>query len=158
MSIRAAEHALPYPPPTGLEYEARLIERLLCLGHLITDLAHLDNIINAQQPLGIPADLPIYRKKSETVSWEHGSGPSINQSGQTGAPIVAAAGITVTASAGIAFQKTVINHSESKVLDTYTIPNGVMVFIMVTGITIARGAQIVRSERRKMGVQGGLGA
>ncbi|KXH67323.1 hypothetical protein CSAL01_13264 [Colletotrichum salicis] len=171
-----------YPPPTGLEDGTGQIKGPVCCGHLIPDLAHLDNIINISGPLEIPADMPIYHTKSENMSWEQSSGPSINHYGHIGAPILAAAGITVTASAGIAFQKSVTNHGEFKRLDTYTIqatPSyiedsitadevsryiqknkrmGRWSLFMITGIAVARGARVLRSEDRKIGVQGGLGA
>ncbi|KAI3530065.1 hypothetical protein CSPX01_15074 [Colletotrichum filicis] len=171
-----------YPPPLGLEDGTGHIKGPVCFGHLIPDLSQLDHIINVQGPSKIPADMPIYHTKTENKSWRQSSERSINQFVQMGAPDIASTGITATASASIAFQKTATNYGEFKSFDSYTIQvtpsyiedsiatNEALRYIrkhqkmgswslfMITGITIARGARVSRSKGRAIGVQGSLEA
>ncbi|EXF80232.1 hypothetical protein CFIO01_11512 [Colletotrichum fioriniae PJ7] len=175
-----------YPPPIGLTEDVAgctgQLKGLYCCGHIVPDLSHFDDVINTRGPLEIPADMPIFHRRRENPIYKNISGPSTNHSGQISAPIMAAAGITATTSAGIAFQKTVINHAEFEALDSYMMrPThsyiedsiattevsryiqrskrmGSWSCFMITGMIVARGAKVARSETRNIGVQAGLGA
>ncbi|UQC85847.1 uncharacterized protein CLUP02_11346 [Colletotrichum lupini] len=112
-----------YPPPIGLTDDVAgctgQLKGLYCCGHIVPDLSHFDDVINTRGPMEIPVDMPILHRRDENPIYKKMSGPSINHSGQISAPIMAAAGMTATTSAGIAFQKTVINHAEFEALDSY---------------------------------------
>ncbi|KAK1714997.1 uncharacterized protein BDZ83DRAFT_680772 [Colletotrichum acutatum] len=174
-----------YPAPMVLEDETGvtgLVKGPWCCGEIIPDLAHLDNIINYRGPTKFPVDMPIYHKKSEDVPWGLTSGPLINQSGHNNAPFTATAGTTATISADIASQETVTYHDKFEALDTYTIEvtpayiqdciatkevldhirlhsrMGSWSMLMITGIAVARGARIFRSERQRPWAHGGFRA
>ncbi|KAK1540414.1 hypothetical protein CPAR01_06403 [Colletotrichum paranaense] len=165
-----------YPPPMVLEDETGvtgLVKGLWCCGEIIPDLAHLNNVINYRGPTKFPVDMPIHHTRSEDVLWGLTSGPLINQSGHNDAPFTAATGTTAITNADIASQDTVTYHDKFEVLDTYTIEvtpayiqdcmagkevsdhirlhsrMGSSSVLMVTGIAVARGAQILRSERKR---------
>ncbi|KAL6832174.1 hypothetical protein V8C40DRAFT_238036 [Trichoderma camerunense] len=137
----------------------------ICLGHLIPDLRHLDNVINRQGPLDIPPDMPIYPTKAWGLTWEVKESGGAGVSSIVGMPIAAAAGITIGLDAGTAFKQTTKNYWEFDSLDTFIfqptseyIEDSVEVdevvsyrerrpsfssstLFMITGIIVARGAK-----------------
>lgn len=153
----------------------------ICLGHLIPDLKHLDNVINRHGPLDIPADMPIYPSKAWDLTWEVNKSDGADVSGEVGVPIAAAAGLTIKSSAGVAFERSIKNFWDFESLDTFIIqPTGEYVedsveddevaaylenrgllksstMFMITGIIVARGAQVKTSNAQRRAVHGGPG-
>ena len=94
----------------------------LCLGHIIPDLKHIDNVINAKDgPLAIPPDMPIYPSKAYDFKWESNAERGCDYGVDVGVPIAAAAGITVKTETGAVFQRSVRNFWEFDALETYII-------------------------------------
>lgn len=116
-----------YPPPTFNQTGSRQIGGPLCLGHIIPDLKHLDNVINTRNgPLATPPDMPIYPTKGWNLTWKIDRGRELNASASIGVPITAAtgiitaaAGITIKSDAGVAFQHSVQNFWDFDTLETY---------------------------------------
>jgi hypothetical protein len=172
-----------YPPPvipkngTGRVSESGPI----CLGHLIPDLKHLDNIINRHGPLDISPDMPIYPTKALELTWEVNKSSGVNIFGGAGVPVAAAAGMTIKLDARVAFKRTIKNFWEFASLDTFIFqPTSEYVedsvedddvaaylekrglfrpptLFMITGIIVARGTKSKTLEVRKRHIHGGLG-
>lgn len=155
----------------------------ICLGHLIPDLKHLDNVINIHGPLDIPPDMPVYSTKAWDLTWEanKSDGVHVGISGKSGVPIAAAAGMTIMLDAGAAFKRTVKNFWQFESLDTFIFqptseyieesveddevathlarrgPFRSSTLFMITGIIVARGAKSKISEVRLQETYGGPG-
>jgi hypothetical protein len=153
----------------------------ICLGHLIPDLKHLDNVINRHEPLKIPPDMPIYPTKVWNLTCEVNKSEGVGVSGDAKIPIAAAAGFTIKLDVGIAFQRSIQNFWEFESLDTFIIQPtreyvedsveneevsaylqkrglfGSSSLFMITGMIIARGAKRKASEVRKRDVHLGSG-
>lgn len=170
-----------YPPPVIPKNGTGTSSGPICLGHLIPDLKHLDNVVNRHGPLWIPLDMPIYPTKAWDLTWEVNKNKRVDISGNAGVPIAAAAGLIIKQDAGVAFKRTVENFWEFESLDTFIIqPTSEYVedsvedeevstylqkrglfrsssLFMITGIIVARGAKTKVSKVRKRDVHGGLG-
>jgi hypothetical protein len=171
-----------YPPPTFNKSGSKQTGGPLRLGHIIPDLQRLDNVINTRNgPLEAPPDMPIYPTKSWNLTWNIKNGGEWSASVNAGVPIAAAAGITVKADAGVAFQHSVQNFWEFESLETYIIqPPGEYVedsvedeqvatylskhkrivspsVFMITGLIIARGAEVKSSMTDGVEIHGGPG-
>jgi hypothetical protein len=172
-----------YPPPTIPKNGIGRVSRSgpICLGHIIPDLKHLDNVINRHGPLDIPPDMPIYPTKAWNIAREVNKSDGIEISGEAGVPIAAAAGLTITLDAGVAFERTIRNFWEFASLDTFIFQPtseyiedsveddevatylekrglfGSSTIFMVTGVIVARGAKTETSDVRKRDVHGGPG-
>ncbi|PMD52483.1 uncharacterized protein K444DRAFT_619940 [Hyaloscypha bicolor E] len=172
-----------YPPPAipknGIGHVSG--SGPICLGHLIPDLQHLDNVINRHGPLDVPPDMPIYPTKARELTFEINKTQGVEFSANTGVPIAAAAGLTIKLDAGLAFKQTVRNFWEFTSLDTFIFqPTGAYVedsiednetraylaklglfqsssIFMITGIIVARGAKSKTSEVRTRDVHSGPG-
>ncbi|KAK1451836.1 hypothetical protein CMEL01_06410 [Colletotrichum melonis] len=153
----------------------------VCLGHLITDLRHLDNVINRDGPLDIPPNMPIHSSKGWGLNWQIHTGRGAEVSATAGAPIAAAAGVTIKLDAGLAFEMSVRKHWEFEALETFIVqPTNNFVeesvgttevldhlkkqgwlktstLFMITGIAIARGASIGVSQTATKKIVGGPG-
>lgn len=164
-----------YPPPDTSKTGGP--KGPICLGHLIPNLKHLDEVINRHGPLDLPADIPIYTTKATDLTWDMDKSGAIDFSVSAGAPIAAAAGLTAQVSAGVAFKQTVKRYWEFECLDTLVIQPtrayiedsvedeevsqylrsrllGSSSVFMVTGIMIARGAKITTSNGRERALHG----
>lgn len=171
-----------YPPPTLNKSGSKQTGGPLRLGHIIPDLQRLDNVINNKNgPLEAPPDMPIYPTKSWNLTWNINNGREWSASVNAGVPIAAAAGITVKADAGVAFQHSVQNFWEFESLETYIIQpiseyvedsvedEQVAAYLskhkrivspsvfMITGLIIARGAEIKSSMTDGVEIHGGPG-
>ncbi|KAF9879129.1 hypothetical protein CkaCkLH20_03362 [Colletotrichum karsti] len=171
-----------YPPPIIPEHGLGSSSGPICLGHLIPDLRHLDNVINRNGPLETPPSMPIHPTKAWELKWQRETSSGVDLSATAGVPIAAAAGLTMKLDAGIAFQTTVSNYWEFESLDTFIIqptnsyvedslePTEVGDYLkgrgwtksstmfMITGIIVARGASFSASKSRSHDVHGGPGA
>lgn len=173
-----------YPPPTIPQNGIGTVHGsgAICLGHLIPDLQHLDNVINRHGPLDVPTDMPIYPTKARKLEWEISHSSGVDLSANAGVPIAAAAGITLKLDAGVAFQRTTQNFWQFESLDTFIFqPTSAYIedrieddevaaylkklgpfksskVFMITGIIVARGANTKASESRIRGYHGGTGA
>jgi hypothetical protein len=172
-----------YPPPVIPKNGTGRVSRSgpICLGHLIPDLKHLDNVINRHGPLDIPPDMPIYPTKAWDLTWELSKSGGVDVFGEAGVPVATAAGITVKLDARVAFKRTIKNFSEFASLDTFIFQPtseyvedsveddevaaylekrglfGSSTIFMITGVIVARGAKTKTSEVRKRDVHGGSG-
>ena len=84
-----------YPPPVIPKNGTGTSSGPICLGHLIPDLKHLDNVVNRHGPLWIPLDMPIYPTKAWDLTWEVNKNKRVDISGNAGVPIAAAAGLII---------------------------------------------------------------
>ncbi|KAK8054406.1 hypothetical protein PG996_013707 [Apiospora saccharicola] len=111
-----------YPPPVFPKTGSGKMGGPLCLGHIIPDLRHIDNVINTKEgPLAIPPDMPIYPTRANNFKWEGNAERGFDASVNVGVPIAAAAGITVKAETAVAFQRSVHNFWEFDALETHII-------------------------------------
>lgn len=169
-----------YPPPTLPQTGFGKVRGAgpVCLGHLIPDLRHLDNVINRQGPLDIPPDMPIYPTKAWDITRDVKESSDIGVSGKVGVPIATTAGITTSVDASITFKRTTKNYWEFASLETFifqptseyiedSVDDDEVVayhrkraafstssLFMITGIIVARGAKKVSLAFRKRDVHG----
>lgn len=170
-----------YPPPTFPENGVGKSEGPICLGHLIPDLKHLDNVINRNGPPEYPPDMPVYATKTRSFNWQSTQAYGVDMSATGGVPIAAVAGMVANGSASLAFQRSTSNFSEFGSLDTFVVQASpayiedtlegkdaieyvrkhttlrAWSLFMITGIIVARGGRTVKSESRKKGIGGGPG-
>jgi hypothetical protein len=167
-----------YPPPVIPKNGTGSVSGngSICLGHLIPDLKHLDNVINRHGPLDIPPDMPIYPTKAWDLTWEINNSAGVDVSANVGVPIAATAGLTLTLDARVAFKRTIKNSWEFASLDTFieyvedsVEDDEVAAYLeklgpfksskvfMITGIIVARGAKMKTSDVRKRDLHGGPG-
>ncbi|KAK8104730.1 uncharacterized protein PG998_011763 [Apiospora kogelbergensis] len=165
-----------YPPPVFPENGTGKSEGLLCLGHIIPDLEHIDNVINAKDgPLTITPDMPIHKTEAYNLTWERDTARGLDCSLDAGAPIAGAAGITAKIETGVVFKRSVKDFWVFDTLETYIIqPTGEYIedsveapqiatylkkrrvfkspsVFMITGLKIARGASSQTSSGNETG-------
>ncbi|KAM0240020.1 hypothetical protein ACHAPO_003000 [Fusarium lateritium] len=118
--LRQTDH---YPPPedTILLGDGDDLEATICLGHYVSDLKNLDFPMNRGSVLPFPRRMTVHRNSVQKFSWDENThnAPGIHLG--AGAPVLAAAGITVRANLQTAFMRTVENHESYEQLDTYTV-------------------------------------
>lgn len=171
-----------YPPPELPEFGVGVAKGPICLGHIIPDLEHLDNIINTKETLKFSADMQIYPSTAWHTTWEASDTDGIGLDGAAGAPVAAAAGLELHLSAGVAFKKSVHNSDQFEKLETFIVqPTAEYVddimddpqvaryvenhavlglsksLFLITGIIIARGSKTSRVEIQKRDFHGGPG-
>ncbi|KAK7930999.1 hypothetical protein PG985_001711 [Apiospora marii] len=154
-----------YPPPVFPENGTGKSQGPLCLGHIIPDLEHIDNVINAKDgPLAITPDMPIHKTEAHNLTWERSTERGFECSLEGGVPIAGAAGITINIETGVIFKRSVQNFWAFGALETYIMqPTSEYVedsveapqvasylkkrrvlkapsVFMITGLKIARGA------------------
>lgn len=170
-----------YPPPEIPKNGVGKTTGPICLGHLVPDLEHLDNVINRREPLQIPPDMPIYSSSKCDFTWESHQSQGFDFSSNVGLPIAAAVGITVKGDAKVAFERSVKNFWEFDSLETaifqptaeyiedsmesdevsaylherrFHISSSVF---MITGIMVAKGARGGSSRVNNKDIGGGTG-
>ncbi|KAI0459793.1 hypothetical protein F5B21DRAFT_454220 [Xylaria acuta] len=171
-----------YPPPVFPETGVGQAKGPLCLGHVIPDLKHLDNVINTKGVNEFPADMPAYPSTAWDLKWESTTSTGSGFDTSLGAPVPAAIGLELKVDAGVAFEKSIENADQFEKLETFIIQptdeyiedtvegDQVAKYIakhttlgiaksifMITGIIIARGAKTSRKESQKQDVHGGPG-
>ena len=172
-----------YPPPTFPQNGTGQVRGSgpICLGHLIPDLQHLDNVINPHGPLDVPPDTPIFLSKAQDLTWEMKEAKGLSTSSWAGVPIAAAAGLTVKIGAGVAFKHSVSNYWDFESLETYIFqPTAEYIedsieeedvsrylrqrglfksssMFMITGIIVARGAKMQTFNGHTRAIHGGPG-
>ncbi|KAH7131290.1 hypothetical protein EDB81DRAFT_871577 [Dactylonectria macrodidyma] len=154
----------------------------ICLGHIIKDLRHLDQVINPGGPEPFPLDMPIYRTRPTDFEWEENKEQNFDIAATVDVPIGAAAGVTAKASLGLALKKTVGNYWQIDHLDTMIVqPTRAYInlclasapvaefiesiklgptwsIFMITGLKIVRGNSSQKiSHGRERGIRGGPG-
>ncbi|WYZ41191.1 hypothetical protein EsH8_V_000086 [Colletotrichum jinshuiense] len=123
--------------------------------------------------------MAIQRTYSHDTSWKETN--QLNANLSLGAKVLAVPGVTVNASAGAAFLRSVDNASHFDTLDTYIVqatqayvedslyteevskyikenPSINRSFYMITGITVARGAKVSKSEKKGVRAAGEMGS
>lgn len=170
-----------YPPPILAANGTGHSKGPICCGHVIPDLEHLDSVINRQGPEEIPPDMPLYHTQSRNLAWKQTSDIGTNNSFQFDTPGAAAIGLTAKASAGIAFNKSVSSYAKFGILDTFVMQVthsyiedtlcteevakhihtvkrlGSWSVFMITGVIVARGAELSKSKERNIGLTFGIG-
>lgn len=172
-----------YPAPEMPERGIGKATGQLCMGHLIPDIEHLDNIINRKKgPPSYPRDMPAMKIRSHDIKHDFGNDRARGVDIRGSAPIAAATGVTATASASLAFQRTVHDWWQYESMDFLTIMptreyiedsisnrdgdtvklstglGSSWTIYMISGLVVARGG-IVGSERGRSNTFGvGLGA
>ena len=171
-----------YPPPTIIKDGLGGNSGPICLGHIIPDLKHLDNVINRRSgPLKFPPDMPISSTKSFdlTDTTEDGRGSDLSLS--AGVPIAVAAGIIVRAEIGAVLKRSMRSSWTFEALETFIIqPTAEYVaesveteevsaylstraalgshsVFMITGIKVAKGAAFQTSKSSSKGLSAGMG-
>lgn len=103
-----------YPPPEYSEAEDSS-RGAICLGHIIPDLEHLDNVINTDGPELYPANMPVYTTKKWSLNWEFDRGHLMELSASGAAPI---GPIQADANVAVVFQNSTSSYSNFESLDT----------------------------------------
>ncbi|KAK6337070.1 hypothetical protein TWF718_009856 [Orbilia javanica] len=135
----------------------------ISLGHVIRDLKHLDQVINAEYVEPFTRAMQIHQTKMQNFQWNHTEEGERALEASVGVPVPPAPGLTVNASIGFAFRKSVKNYWEFEHLDRYIVQPtqpylnecleseevskyversqkfGFWSFFMITGLIIARG-------------------
>ena len=177
--LKQTHYPPPVIPPTGIGRVQG--SGPICLGHLIPDLKHLDNVINTGGPLDIPLNTPIYPTKAWNLTLDVNKASGASLSSSIGVPIAVAAGLTVKLDAGVAFRNTISNHWEFESLETFIFqptreyvedsveepevvtylerrrPFRSSTLFMITGIIVARGAKTTMSKSERRDLYGGPG-
>lgn len=170
-----------YPAPAFPDNGVGQSKGPICLGHLIPDLQHLDNVINRHGPEEFPPDMPAYLTQARDFNWQSEKDRGVDLSAEVGLPIATAVGVMAKGSASVAFRRSVSNFSEFKSLDTFIVqvtPSyiqdaldaeevseyvrkhtkfGTWSMFMITGIIVAKGGRVSASEGGKKGIGGGPG-
>lgn len=96
-------------------------EAPLCLGHFISDLKHLDFVLNRSKIEKFPASMPVHHTKSLQFEWKDFK--VAETGGQLGAsaPIAALIGLVFKADIRLLFRRTVEHWERYERLDTYIV-------------------------------------
>ncbi|MCJ1250618.1 hypothetical protein MMC30_007846 [Trapelia coarctata] len=93
-----------YPPPTvdsmGTDKETGPI----CLGHFIKDLKHIDFVLNRGELEEFPANMPVHTTTAFDFKWDSSKVEATGTHLEGGAPIAAAAGMTVKGNLQLMFK------------------------------------------------------
>ncbi|KAK6363378.1 hypothetical protein TWF730_000810 [Orbilia blumenaviensis] len=135
----------------------------ISLGHIIPDLKHLDQVVNAETIEPFTRGMQIWPTRLLDFKWGNTTERENAVLGHAGVPIAAAVGLTVGADASFAFRQSVKNYWEFRHLDRYIVqPTSAYVndcleseevakyvetiktlgfwsIYMITGIIVARG-------------------
>ncbi|KAK1636102.1 hypothetical protein BDP81DRAFT_450045 [Colletotrichum phormii] len=112
-----------YPPPEIKSMGTGSETAPLCLGHFVPNLRRLDFPINRHDIEPFPRSMPVYSTNALTFSWKDGRAVEYGGVLGGGAPVLAAAGVPVTAKADVKaiFKDSVSNCEKYERLDTYLI-------------------------------------
>ncbi|KAH6651850.1 hypothetical protein BKA67DRAFT_537701 [Truncatella angustata] len=151
-----------YPPPVYSETEDSS-KGAICLGHIISDLKHIDTVLNTDGPQPYPASMPVFTTKKWSLNWESDRDRQAELSANGDAPV---GPVTADANVAVVFKKSTSNASNFESLDTSIIqPTAAYItnsldselvqeklkssqflgvdawkLFMVTGLIVARGA------------------
>lgn len=173
-----------YPPPRNQDCEDGSVKQSgpLCLGHFVSDLKHLDQVINSDGPVHIPLEVPMFETQAANFEWESTKEKGLDFSANASVPVAAAAGLTAKAELGVVFKRNVQRYWEFERLETSIIqPNRSYIasclasaplaefvgkrptalpwsLYMITGLIIARGKSNSRTvEGRENELSSGPG-
>ncbi|KAK0701179.1 hypothetical protein B0T21DRAFT_353816 [Apiosordaria backusii] len=172
------------PPPTIPSSGIGHLTGPLCPGHLIPSPSRLDSVMNSTSgPLPIPPDMHIHLSTSTNFTWTRHMGRAFHHSAGASVPILAAAGLPVTAEAGagISHGRFRSERWDFEKLETYTMwPTrayledtleddedvrnwvnrkkikglGSWEVYMITGVKVGRGAKMTVVEGKVSGGEG----
>ncbi|KAK6526010.1 hypothetical protein TWF281_011051 [Arthrobotrys megalospora] len=170
-----------YPAPSADSMRKGKPTGSISLGHIIRDLKHLDQVINAEHIEPFSRAMHIWPTRLFDFKWGHSTEQETTGLAAAGVPIAAAAGLTVGADAGFAFRQSVKNYWEFQQLDRYIVQPtssyvnacleseevakyiesvrtlGFWSIFMITGLIVARGgSRNVITESSGRGVSGGI--
>lgn len=165
-----------YPPPTVESMGTSEETGPICLGHFISDLKHIDFVLNRGAVEEFPPSMEVYPTNTTKFTWDDSQDSKTGGALGVGVPIAAAAGLTVKGSIKLAFSNSVHNYEEYEGLDSYIVqPNPAYIaecldgdlmkahvadrkiwsIFMITGLRIARKGKKTTSETSKVEVEGG---
>lgn len=159
-----------YPPPDLPENGTGIGNGAICLGHIIPDVIHLDNVINrSEEGIMFTEAVPVRHTKSLGLDWKKDQRLKAGVAADAAAPIGAGMLASLKQSFQFAFSRTEKNHKECDTLDRYVIQvdrkfiskilqngevaehlertkgirqlGGQWSVFMITGIMVARGAK-----------------
>ncbi|GJC96375.1 hypothetical protein ColKHC_05201 [Colletotrichum higginsianum] len=112
-----------YPPPTPESMGTRIETGPLCLGHIVPDLRHLDFPINRNEIEPFSRNMLVYTTSAHSFRWHDTLDKERSSTLGGGAPVLAAVGLPVTATADVkaVFKASVANNEEYERLDTYLV-------------------------------------
>ncbi|KAH6714002.1 hypothetical protein BKA61DRAFT_607020 [Leptodontidium sp. MPI-SDFR-AT-0119] len=169
--LRQTHYPPPLTPTAGTQARAA---GAICLGHLIPDLKHLDQVINSSLgPEPYTATMRVYETSKWGLKWTIDSSSSTSASVKASVP-TGVLPVDVNTCVGAAFKESVTNYWEFDRLDTAIVQprrayiddsleaEDVQRFLdskkvlgmkfwtlyMISGIVIARGARIVSAEEK----------
>ncbi|KAF3182647.1 hypothetical protein TWF788_005961 [Orbilia oligospora] len=152
-----------YPAPNADSMRKGKPTGPISLGHIIRDLKHLDQVINAESIKPFTRAMQIWETRMVDFKWNQAEEQATAVGAGITIPIVAAAGLAVGAHAGFAFRQSVKNYWEFEHLDRYIVQPtssyvndcleteeiaqyveevqklGYWSFFMITGLIVARG-------------------
>lgn len=148
----------------------------ICLGHFISDLKHIDFVLNRGSIEEFPPNMQVFHTDVDHFKWKASQNSKTGGLLGGGVPILAPAGITVKGSIELAFASNIQNHEEYNRLDSYIVqPNKAYVaeclegdklsehiagkkawsMFMITGLKVARKGKRTTSESSHKQVNGG---
>ncbi|KIW14800.1 hypothetical protein PV08_07585 [Exophiala spinifera] len=149
----------------------------LCLGHFISDLKNLDFPLNRGEIEEFPVNMKVYQSSTLHFQWKDSQEAQTGGGLGAGAPIAAAMGLVIKASAQALFRHEVEHWEEYDQLDTYIVqPDRIYVseclegnklanyikdkkswsMFMVTGVKVARKGKMTTSKSRHSEASGEL--
>ena len=162
-----------YPPPKmPVQGTTARATGAICLGHIIPDLKHLDQVLNSEYgPEPYPASMTVYETTKWDMKWDISSSSTNSATANVGVP-TGVLPVDMNTSVSAAFKKSVRNFWEFERLDTAIVQptrayvddsledGDVEAFLnrkkvlglkpwtlyMISGIAIARGARVVSNE------------
>jgi hypothetical protein len=178
--LRQTHYAAPEYKYPGMAYGEA--EGPVRLGHFIPSPKEIDQVINSDGITPFPRDMKIWATTAVNLRFSNKTEKDIETSAKGGAPIIAAAGMTIKAEAGLVFQRIMGNTWAIDRLDTQIVQPtmayleecrestqvaewvekkkvlGTWKVYMVSGLMIARGAKNERKETSETEERGSGGA
>jgi hypothetical protein len=166
-----------YPPPTEESMGTSEETAPICLGHFISDLKHIDFVLNRCAIEEFPPNMQVFHTDAIHFKWDDSWNAETGGGLGAGAPIAAAAGLTVKGSVKLAFSRSVQSCEEYDRLDSYIVqPNRAYVadcldgdalsahvagkkswsMFIITGIRVARKGKKTTSESSRKEGEGGV--
>lgn len=169
-----------YPPPSEESMGTGKETAPICLGHFISDLRHIDFVLNRHEIDEFPANMPVFPTTTVKFKWDDSKTSETGGKLGGGVPIATAAGLTVKANLNLLFKQEITNHEEYDRLDKYIVQitksyvadclasieslakntrKPMWSMFVITGMMVARGAtKMIASESENKEVEGGTEA
>jgi hypothetical protein len=93
----------------------------ICLSHFVSELKNIDFVLNRGAIEEFPPNMEVFHTNTIDFKWDDSQDSEMSGSLGAGAPIVAAAGLTIQGSIRLAFSRSVQNHEAYDHLDSYIV-------------------------------------